>query len=258
MWKYLNESVEGTSHRHSQSLCQDSSFVTPYKRVDGDEVLILACADGAGSATASEIGSALACKVAADAAISFLDTGTELSAITDDVVRGWLRSVHDALNAEANRIGETPRELASTLLLAIVGRSIAAFAQVGDGAIVIDDGTVLQHVFWPQNGEYQNTTFFITDANYEQNALVAVEPVKVREIALLSDGLQMLALNYSAKAVHAPFFAPMFAALREKERDDLIVPMRQFLDSAAVNARTDDDKTLILATRIEDSDAASL
>src|SRR5688500_11278272 len=132
MWKYLNESVEGTSHRHSQAPCQDSSFVTPYKRDNGDEVLILTCADGAGSSRASEIGSALACRTAAAAAISFLDAGNPIAAITDDVIRGWLRSVHDALIAEASRIGEPPRELASTVLLALIGDSVAAFAQVGD------------------------------------------------------------------------------------------------------------------------------
>jgi hypothetical protein len=60
----------------------------------------------------------------------------------------------------------------------------------------------------------------------------------------------MLALSYASKSAHQPFFARMFAALRKVgDREDLVVPLRQFLDSPAVNDRTDDDKTLVLATR---------
>lgn len=258
MWKYLNESVEGTSHRHSNSPCQDASFVTPYKRDGYEDVLILVCADGAGSAKRSEVGSAAACKAVADAAMAFLDAGSATGSITEGVVRDWMRAAHDALSSEAERAGEAPRELACTLLLAVLGRDSAAFGQIGDGAIVVGDGASHRCVFWPQTGEYQNATFFITEENYERNIQVSVERVAIREVAIISDGLQMLALNYAQKAVHSPFFLPMFASLREKDRDDLIVPLRQFLNSAAVNARTDDDKTLILATRVEPSNAASI
>ena len=80
---------------------------------------------------------------------------------------------------------------------------------------------------------------------------VAVTSGWHHSLALLSDGLQMLALNYGTKAAHQPFFAPMFASLRKADdAQELLVPLKQFLDSKAVNDRTDDDKTLVLATRV--------
>ena len=68
---------------------------------------------------------------------------------------------------------------------------------------------------------------------------------------MLTDGLQPLALNYAAKAAHAPFFVPMFRPLRVAPSGaTVLAALRNFLDSPRVNERTDDDKTLILATRV--------
>jgi hypothetical protein len=62
----------------------------------------------------------------------------------------------------------------------------------------------------------------------------------------------MVALDFRAQQPHGPFFAPMFAALRkEAEPERLTEPLRAFLDSPALAERTDDDKTLILATRLD-------
>lgn len=122
------------------------------------------------------------------------------------------------------------------------------FAQVGDGAIVLGADGSYRAVTWPTSGEYANETTFITADAFED----AFECVRwqgpVREVALLTDGLQRLALNYANRSVHAPFFAPMFQALLAAEAPDLLGPeLERFLDSPAVNERTDDDKTLVLA-----------
>jgi hypothetical protein len=72
----------------------------------------------------------------------------------------------------------------------------------------------------------------------------------ILDLALLTDGLQMLALNYSEGRVHDPFFRPMFNLLRDSETGETLEqPLIVFLDSKRVNDRTDDDKTLFLATR---------
>ena len=72
-------------------------------------------------------------------------------------------------------------------------------------------------------------------------------------MALLTDGLQGLALRFASREAHGPFFEPMFARLRREARrglDGLHGELARFLDSPAVNQRTDDDKTLVLATRL--------
>ena len=60
----------------------------------------------------------------------------------------------------------------------------------------------------------------------------------------------MLALRFADQSVHGPFFRQIFQALRAAEPASALQnPLHEFLTSTAVNSRTDDDKTLILATR---------
>lgn len=147
------------------------------------------------------------------------------------------------------------RDLACTLLTAIVGEDGAAFSQIGDGAIVYRASELFQTAFWPQTGEYAGTTFFLTGTDLEKRLMFNVLKNRVDEVALLTDGLQPLALHYDSRTVHAPFFQPMFEAMRQTaEVQSLDEPLNQFLTSKPVNDRTDDDKTLILATRWSYSD----
>jgi len=60
------------------------------------------------------------------------------------------------------------------------------------------------------------------------------------------------------REAHALFFEPMFARLRREpvaKRESLVEEFRVFLDSPPVNQRTDDDKTLVLATRLSGTPA---
>lgn len=75
---------------------------------------------------------------------------------------------------------------------------------------------------------------------------------RIDEVALLSDGLQRLALHYQTRTAHAAFFKPMLATLRDASEDaleSLSARLEDYLSSPAVNERTDDDKTLVLASR---------
>ena len=40
----------------------------------------------------------------------------------------------------------------------------------------------------------------------------------IRDIGLFTDGLQMLCLKYAERAVHEPFFMPMFRSLRVRRQ----------------------------------------
>ena len=91
-------------------------------------------------------------------------------------------------------------------------------AQIGDGAIVVDDGE-LRPATWPAQGEYANSTHFLTDGDALDNVQCAVLG-PVRRIALFSDGLQALALHYASRAAHEPFFAPFFSYLETAAKAD--------------------------------------
>ena len=247
MWRVLARSVVGTSHRRLGTGCQDSCFV--HRMSVGDEpCLVVACADGAGSASEGAAGAALACEAFCLCARDGLSTGLRIADVDQARMLCWYQQVRDNLAEEAARRALPVRELACTLLTAIVSPRAGVFAQVGDGAIVLGADHSYRVVTWPVPGEYANETTFITADAFDRAFEFVRWPGRVSELALLTDGLQRLALSYANKSVHAPFFAPMFQALLGAEDPDfLAADLERFLDSPAVNERTDDDKTLVLA-----------
>ena len=249
MWNVLCQSVRGTSHERDGAACQDYSTAVEVPLPAGP-VLVLACADGAGSAAHSQLGAQLACDaLVSRLAVDLVATGG-LTQVSRERAIGWARASHEAVLAGAAIRGVEPRQFACTLLFGVLGPAGAAFGQLGDGAIVVRRDGRHQHVFWPQSGEYVNTTNFICDSRFESLLEFVWFDEPVDEVALLTDGLQSLALDFAKRAAHAPFFAPMFDVLRGHEAPEtLLVPLGEFLASPAVCQRTDDDKTLILATR---------
>lgn len=239
MWKLVFGSVQGTSHLQSGLPCQDYCTGT----IAGT-TLIAACADGAGSAELSQLGS----KAAVD---RFMEVASGGAVPTKEQVEAWVDAARERLLEEATANGSTPRQLACTFLAALVGDGWAAFAQVGDGVIVFDGPEGYDLAFWPDNGEYANTTRFLSEDNYQQHLRVEIVERHVSELAVLTDGLQMLALDIAGAKVHGRFFAPLFKAVRNgPDEAALQASLLEFMDSKRVNERTDDDKTLILATRI--------
>jgi hypothetical protein len=250
MWKVIGESVEGTSHTRTLKPCQDAHRFSPIT-IDGVTFLLIACSDGAGSAELAEVGARMACDTFFETAYESLRESAVANDIDRDVLLGWYLRVQDALEQEAARRGVPVRHLACTLLTALVGPERAVFAQVGDGSIVFrDENDRFSSAFWPQSGEYANATNFVTQPGIERYFEFFALDTGVDEIAVFTDGLQRLALDFRSRSVHQPFFEPMFAWIRDTEHaDELTVPFRSFLNSTAVNDRTDDDKTLVLATR---------
>jgi hypothetical protein len=250
MWKILYQSVPGTSHQIAGLPCQDCCAAREIK-LAAETVLILACSDGAGSAEFSEIGSKLACQTLVDRVAAEVQAGDKLAAVEADRALDWVALVHEALGVEAEVRSVEVRQFACTLLFALLGERGAAFGQIGDGAIVQFREDEYRSVFWPQSGEYINTTNFITNPNYRSAFEFAWCDAPVDEVALFSDGLQMVGLDFQKHQAHGPFFAPLFHSLRKQaDAAELVEPMRAFLQSPQLAERTDDDKTLILATRL--------
>ncbi|MFO0841874.1 MAG: PP2C family serine/threonine-protein phosphatase [Gemmataceae bacterium] len=241
-WSVLHASVAGTSHQRRGQPCQDAAFAGE----EGD-VLVAACADGAGSAVRAEEGAKLACRSAVLAALSDIRGGFPLHL---DRLRGWVDQARVRLSHEACVNNVPSRDYACTLLIAVVWGQGGLFAQVGDGAIVVRHNHDYHPIFWPRSGEYANQTSFLTDADFEDTLLLDEVAGPIDRLALFSDGLQRLALHEATRSVHVPFFAPLFDRLAAVEdAATLEVPLRKWLASDAVNQRTDDDKTLLLATR---------
>lgn len=253
-WRIAAASVIGTSHLKEGIVCQDSHACRIFEDTKGKPVVALVASDGAGSAPRAHEGSALACRIISEAVEAFILKGGCIARADVEAVRNWVTGVKIAISAQADSNGSVPRDYACTLLAAIIADEAAAFLQIGDGAMVIvDEVGEWAWVHWPQKGEYVNTTCFITDGDADQQMAFAVVQRSIKEVAIFTDGIESLVLHYASKTVYAPFFDRMFIPVRASTDrgiiQDLSIALKRYLASPAICDRTDDDKTLILATR---------
>ncbi len=254
-WRYVCASVPGVAHLADGLPCQDASAAHWLQSSDAASTLLLAVADGAGSATQSGVGAALACQTL----LAELARWCPQPALdwTPAVAERALYQVQAALAQQAAQSRLPIREFACTLLGAALTEDRALFLQIGDGVIVIGTADGYRPVFWPQGGEYPNETHFVTDPTAAARLECCLLTEPVAEVALLSDGLQSLALHYHSRQAHLPFFRPLFQRLRDYpatgDLAELTTALERFLSGPAINQRTHDDKTLILAVR--DADA---
>ena len=254
-WRYVAASVVGTSHEKRGDTCQDANDCQVHRLPSGEKVFVAAVADGAASASRGGDGAAKACNAFLNLANDYLNSGNSVEQISLDTARSWIHEIQQALGKEAESISLDPREFACTLLGFVAGQSCTACLQIGDGVIVVADSEerTYGHVFWPDRGEYANTTHFITEDEVLDHLQFAAVQRQIVEAALLTDGLQSVALDYQQHAAHGPFFRGLFAplqAIAEGQCDELSLSLREFLSSHRVNEKTDDDKTLVLASRV--------
>lgn len=255
LWRIAMASSVGTSHIASGQPCQDHHCHLSVEDSAGSPVAIFVVTDGAGSVAHAEIGARLSCETFARLVADYVSGGGHVEAISRDLAGRWIKGVVYRLSMKSWTEEAQPRDYACTLLAVICGERATAFVQIGDGAIVISDGwsTNWRHVFWPQHGEFANTTNFITseDALQVMEFQLTTEPIA--EVALFSDGLENLVLNKTSRTVHAPFFDSMFPSVRRSRAGGpdaaLGRDLEKYLSTPTVTDRTNDDKTLILATR---------
>jgi len=255
MWKFVAASVVGTSHVAQGKGCDDASMVSVVGHPDGD-YLVAACCDGAGSASQSSVGAKVVAQRFIEIATAHvLEKGLE-SEVPRETVVDWCEQIRERLRAVAEETDVPIREFACTLLGAIIGPSAALFLQVGDGAMVIRKSEDYEVVFWPQSGEYVNTTNFLTQDDFEPALATRYQRAKVLEFAAFTDGLERLALKFAEQLPHRPFFESLLGPIRVSDaKFSFEEPLRNYLASDKVNARTDDDKSLILAVRIDDANS---
>jgi hypothetical protein len=248
-WKCVGVSVVGAKHVKKAVPCQDACR---FKELPTGE-LVIAVADGAGSAARAQEGATLAARVA----VNYL--GRAIPQYKPNSVKAWKVIIAQAFElARAILIKQALdqatilQDYATTLQIVVVANDWTASALVGDGtAIRLDNNDSLVSLMTPQRGEYANATNFITNASLLDKLTVQVWPRSMSGVAVLTDGLLHLAVNEKDNTPFPQFFNPLFRFLdasmtQQQATNDLT----QFLRSDRLNRKTDDDKTLVLALRM--------
>jgi serine/threonine protein phosphatase PrpC len=299
-WHVVGAAVRGVSHERTDLPCQDAVDW----RVLDDGTLLIAVADGAGSARFSDAGARLAVDAVlrrlielmegsgqpknlqppAGFPVDEIETGTqdddapapedvdpemvwtvvmldafetaraEVLQMAEEAGESADKSGADRSSADKS-VDKSGREYATTLSCVVADAERLVVAQIGDGAVVADQGEGLFAATRLQRGEYANETHFLTQDDALDQVVVDVFEQPAQLLAVMSDGLIRLALKMPSQEPHAPFFEPLFRYTKQvadNGNEDVLLASQQlatFLRSERVNARTDDDKSLVLAVR---------
>jgi len=227
--------TRGESHVKMDKPCQDS---VGYLKVN--DTTILAIADGLGSAEYSQEGSS-----------SSVDLALRLLANNPKEDFNFVfRKCHEYLLKLAQQNERKPREYATTLLLGVIERHSAKFAQVGDGSIVIGSSPFEFQLLKNESNQSDslNSTHSIVQSNYLAKIDTHEVNHEVEFVAMFSDGLESSAIVRSDNSPFTSFFIQLNKALRSKRFPDKY--LSALLNCDQVKHRSDDDKSIVCWQKI--------
>lgn len=225
----------GRHHRQDNVPCQDHVTV-----LRDDEVVCCALADGAGSRNNSHLGAQCVTQTVAHQMIHRFEALWELdhAALAAEVISSCVQAL--------GRLEPPIYELASTLLFCAAhrdGRFLAG--HLGDGVMVLEQSHTLTVFSPPENGEYQNETYFITGPDAQQHLRLRrgtwMEP---GTLLLMSDGTADSLYHY-ADGTPAPACQTLAGWLRDGEEAVISQAIRDNLEGPFAR-RTSDDMSLIV------------
>ena len=267
-WSWIAASSTGTSHLKHNLPLQDAQAcavvpVNSDSQTCNAEWFVAVTCDGAGSASHGRQGAIITSRTLREAALRHLAAASKPSASSlqktrlttsalpsAETVRTWADEARQRIRTAAERRGLSARDFACTLVLALSNGQETLVAHIGDGGIVarLVDGGTWQALSWPDHGEYASTTRFVTDEPPAPlRTHITRQPIDA--LALFSDGIERMVLDMATQTPFARFFSTMAAPLPKEpgKAHTLSGQLKAYLDSEAVNSRTDDDKTLVMA-----------
>lgn len=221
-----------------------------------------AVCDGAGSARLSHFGSKVFAEAVVDALINYSeDRIFPEEAYIRSVIISAISSAQEKLLLEypevelttgenKSRRPSTIRDFHSTLVAVIANERGGAFIHVGDGVGTAFSSNNLKAsvVSKPENGEYVNQTYFVTEGNWEERLRIKPFYQYCDTILLMSDGVSPMAMSKGGVLVEK-FVSPLLSFIRDNEREKSEIALQNTLSKESVRRVTGDDKTLVWAMR---------
>jgi hypothetical protein len=257
-WIIANASVIGPGHQKTNTPCQDASVI---QVGESGEWVAVVVSDGAGTASHSQEGSSF---IAGFFATSLISLSVELASrapgqwINDYVIERILEARH-SLRAKA--ASDDISKYHCTLVACLLGPSGGFAIHIGDGAIFggnaahqqLTGETQLNSNFFisaPDNGEYTNETYFVTEGNWIKNLRITPMP-KLDWIYACTDGGTALSM-IADKEPKEGFIVPVLNEILKKnstaERNTVLTSI---LADPQADKVTGDDKTIAIACRTD-------
>lgn len=238
-WTVIGGSTTGPSHVRKGRGCDDALGAATWPAM-----VVAVVADGAGSASHSGVAS----RLAVQSVLADLECLAAFD-LTPPPDAGLMPLLMERARARvldlADRLAVAARDVATTLAILVVANGRVLVAQIGDGAVVLQDSTgAIGSVASCRRHEYVNEATFLTSADWREELAVAeFEERAVVGAALMTDGLEYIALESRRDVVpHAPFFRALF----DQARDGADSPSIERFLAGATGELAEDDKTLVV------------
>jgi len=233
--------VIGRQHEAAGTPCQDVALIHWL----GRSGIIAAVADGAGSAKHAEIGAS----VVVSAAVHVL-AALKADVFALDEPSTVLTQIREALTAKAGEIGCEVRDLACTLMIVLIMKRkddlVWAAFHIGDGVVASELDGHLKVLSRPENGEFGNSTFFVTDAGATMRFRACKGQNKAAAFALITDGAAE-SLYHRASARLAPAVGTLIGWSRSLHPRTYRSALTNNLRNV-ISTKTGDDATLAIVS----------
>jgi len=235
--------IPGRIHTVKGFPCQDAFS---YEFFENSHVVI-AVADGLGSASRSDTGAQCAVESAVNEVMSLLGQGETDTCL---LLHAGIKKARQTLVQLAAREICPLRDFACTILLILASRDMLGTAHIGDGAIVVRASGENKIVSAPENSEYVNVVVPLTSNSWEEALRMRESFGPVECIAVFTDGLQNAALKKTGD-LYEPFnafFNPLFSySLNVEDPECARKEIQNLLSSQKIQGSSDDDITLVIA-----------
>jgi hypothetical protein len=236
----------GPLHVNLGTPCQDACAY----EVSPAGLGVIAVADGLGSAACSDRGARAAVDAAVRTVLAGAAEAPDAEPDLQRLARAGVSAARAALKQTAADAGCQLRDLACTMLLAVVHGDRAASAQVGDGAIVAQTAGGLCLLSAPGDSEYANEVAPLTARDWAKTLRISEVLHGVRGLMAFTDGCQRAALRKTRDGFtpFAGFCEPLLTfAAGATDAAAAIREVEELLRSPKLAGHSEDDKTLVLA-----------
>jgi hypothetical protein len=238
-------SVRGPEHAVEGQPRQDACAW----RVDGDR-LVVAVADGAGSAPLSREGARVCSATVVDALFAagapVLDDEEEPAREAIEAALTTARALIAARIEEC--LGGSMRDYAATVVGVWAEGERGCLFHIGDGAAAATTARNLARsvVSPPENGSFAEETFFFTDRAWRER--LRITPFAGCDLVVLaSDGAGSFTFAPRWQGLEAEFVAPLARHLEQRSPAAARRTLARVLHAPGAQAISGDDKTLVLA-----------